>query len=700
MRRPYGRLPPPSKRPSTNVPLAKGPASPWSRAAPAANKAQSKIVPDEEVEIIDLGDDLIEEAAEPVASAPSVQRRTRRHRRPTLRSTISAELAEAMGPEAEAMGPEEEGEGEELDEAEAAPRPAPEVVTSAAVVEMTVPIALEPAAPAAVSADDSDPYLSMDAAIPTTAIHDDVTVQVVNAAASETDARKDEEKDVSPAATADQRATSPDETTDVSGASAVLAASTAKAPGLAAPRRVERDAKIIATEATSPATPDLGAALVDDLADDLTDPGDLGHTDVTAVGPRPWRNLVPAPILKDVATARPAFGRLHLPSLDLRGVFCSDGATIASDPALPDDIFLLPSRPRLHAPLSAGVSARTAGTATLGGTFRRAGGEAGERGLMAGPGLLAPTALARPTSRRTPEETLPRGAIIDKYRVEKLLGKGGFAAVYRATHLLLNTQVAIKLLRPQVLARHAHLAKLLYEEARFAARIDHPNVVKVFDVTHTPSITYIVMEYIDGRSLADTIARGRALPWPRVVEIGMAVATGLKVALEARLIHRDIKPANILLGKRGEIKIVDLGLVLRAGTMGHEAGSSDSDASTTGRRAAIGTFGYMAPEQAIDPERIDFRADIYALGATLYEAAVGAPPFPLGNAARCLEMHAHELPPAPESRRPGLPPELSALLLRMLAKKPDDRFVSYDALISALKSLAALAAASGPTAAN
>jgi len=250
-------------------------------------------------------------------------------------------------------------------------------------------------------------------------------------------------------------------------------------------------------------------------------------------------------------------------------------------------------------------------------------------------------------------------------------------------------------LRPQVLARHAHLAKLLYEEARFAARIDHPNVVKVFDVTHTPSITYIVMEYIDGRSLADTIARGRALPWTRVVEIGMAVATGLKVALEARLIHRDIKPANILLSKRGEIKIVDLGLVLRAGTMGQEPGSSESDPSTTGRRAAIGTFGYMAPEQAIDPERIDFRADIYALGATLYEAAVGAPPFPLGNAARCLEMHARELPPPPESRRPGLPPELSALLLRMLAKKPDERFASYDALIAALKHLAALGASTG-----
>jgi len=667
--------------------LPKAPA-PQSSAAPS--RPPSRILPDDEVEIIDLGDDLIEEV--PEAAAPPVMRRTRRHRRPTLRSTISAELAESMAPES--LEPDEEEELDLSPEAEAAPRPAPEVVTSAAVVETTVPTALELSAPSEV---DSSPYLSMDAAIPVAAIHDDVTVQVVNPAPAEGAARQEG----SPQSAEASRVIARDQTTDVGGASAAKANRAVKATGGLRPTGAAAAARGVRDdEITAPGADDqIGRSVTDDLTDDLTDPGDLGHSDVTAVGPRPWKNLVPAPVMRDVATARLAFGRPHLPSLDLRGVFCSDGATIAGDPILPDDVFLLPSRPRAPLSFSSGLSARGAGAAMAGGAFHRAGGEAGDRGMMHAGGSLAPSAPARPASRRVPEETLPRGAIIDKYRIEKLLGKGGFAAVYRATHLLLNTQVAIKLLRPQVLARHAHLAKLLYEEARFAARIDHPNVVKVFDVTHTPSITYIVMEYIDGRSLADTIARGRALPWPRVVEIGMAVATGLKVALEARLIHRDIKPANILLGKRGEIKIVDLGLVLRAGTLAHEPGSSEADPSTTSRRAAIGTFGYMAPEQAIDPERIDFRADIYALGATLYEAAVGAPPFPLGNAARCLEMHARELPPAPESRRPGLPPELSALLLRMLAKKPDDRFASYDGLIAALKHLATLGA-SVPTSAN
>jgi serine/threonine protein kinase len=400
----------------------------------------------------------------------------------------------------------------------------------------------------------------------------------------------------------------------------------------------------------------------------------------------PWIEVVaePAPEVREAAHTADIPRRVA--SLELRGVFRADGAAIAADPTLPDHVFAFTARERTR-PWSTSTSQSTSPSpspsripSAAAGAPRRARADNG-------------AAVAPRAGRRALEETLPRGAIIDKYRIDRLLGKGGFAAVYRATHLLLNTQVAIKLLRPQVLARHAHLAKLLYEEARFAARIDHPNVVKVLDVTHTASITYIVMEYIDGRSLADTIARERVLPWPRVVEIGAAVTAGLKVALGARLIHRDIKPANILLGRRGEIKIVDLGLVLRAGALAPEPGER---VPAAGRRAAIGTYGYMAPEQAVDPERIDFRADIYALGATLYEAAVGAPPFPLGDPARCLDLHAREAPPPPDARNPSLPPALSALLLRMLAKLPDDRFPSYDALAEALARIAAPPAPGAP----
>jgi serine/threonine protein kinase len=261
-----------------------------------------------------------------------------------------------------------------------------------------------------------------------------------------------------------------------------------------------------------------------------------------------------------------------------------------------------------------------------------------------------------------------------------VLGRGGFAVVYRATHLLLGSQVAIKLLRPRVLARQPGLAALLCQEARFAARINHPNVVRVHDVTHTDRITYVVMEYIDGRSLAEIVHQSGPLLSAEVVRVGLGVAAGLRVGLAQGLIHRDIKPANILLASDGAVKIVDLGLA-HASVPGEEVVER-----TSGRAAVVGTHGYMSPEQALDPERIDFRSDIYALGVTLYEAATGSLPFPATDPARCQELHRTQPVPPPEQRAPRLAPALSALLLWMLAKRAEDRPSSYQVLETALRS--------------
>jgi serine/threonine-protein kinase len=260
-----------------------------------------------------------------------------------------------------------------------------------------------------------------------------------------------------------------------------------------------------------------------------------------------------------------------------------------------------------------------------------------------------------------------------------VLGRGGFAVVYRATHLLLGSPVAIKLLRPRVLARQPGLAALLCQEAQFAARINHPNVVRVHDVTHTDRITYVVMEYIDGRSLAETIHLSGRLRPAEVVRVGLGVAAGLRVGLAQGLIHRDIKPANVLLAADGAVKIVDLGLA-------HAAVPGDGDVPPPGGRpTVVGTYGYMSPEQALDPQRIDFRSDIYALGVTLYEAATGALPFTARDPARCLELHRTQPVPPPESRVPDLPPALSQLLLWMLAKRAEDRPPSYQTLETSLR---------------
>jgi tRNA A-37 threonylcarbamoyl transferase component Bud32 len=290
------------------------------------------------------------------------------------------------------------------------------------------------------------------------------------------------------------------------------------------------------------------------------------------------------------------------------------------------------------------------------------------------------------SSKRTPTDAdlPPGGSIIDKYRLEELVGKGGFAAVYRATHLLLNVPVAIKLLRPKAMKKHAGLAALLCEEARFAAKIDHPNVVRIQDVTHTPAITYIVMEFLEGGTLEQLIRSQGRLPPTRVLQIGLDVVAGLKAGLAQGLIHRDIKPSNILFSKAAVTKIVDLGLA-------QSSGSSDEPPVTMPgeelprKFSVVGTPAYMAPEQGIAPGRVDFRADIYALGVTLYHAAVGRPPFPIDKPERCMAMHRSEPVPPPENVMPKFPLPLSKLLLWMLEKSPDGRPESYDALEVAMQ---------------
>jgi serine/threonine protein kinase len=334
------------------------------------------------------------------------------------------------------------------------------------------------------------------------------------------------------------------------------------------------------------------------------------------------------------------------PNLQGAGAFSDEPVLPPLDPGLPSEVFLVPTADRRDEEAADPRPPRREGR-------RRA-------------------------RRSGDDELLPRGTIIDKYAIERVLGRGGFAVVYRATHLLLGSPVAIKLVRPRVLARQPALAALLCQEARFAARINHPNVVRVHDVTHTDRITYVVMEYIDGPSLAETIATQGRLPPAQVVRVGMAVAAGLRVGQAQGLIHRDIKPANILLARDGAVKIVDLGLA-------HASGAALPGDLPLGKPTVVGTYGYMSPEQAADPERVDFRSDIYSLGVTLYEAATGVLPFSARDPAQCLEMHrSHPVPP-PDTRAPGLPPALGPLLLAMLAKRPEDRPQSYEALEIALR---------------
>jgi serine/threonine-protein kinase len=299
----------------------------------------------------------------------------------------------------------------------------------------------------------------------------------------------------------------------------------------------------------------------------------------------------------------------------------------------------------------------------------------------------------KPRERARLEPDLPEiGSILDKYRIEELLGRGGFAVVYRATHLLLRTAVAVKLLRPRVIQKDPSFARLLCEEARYAARISHPNVVRVQDVTHTPEITYVVMEYIDGSTLARVIEKAGSLPAQRVLRIALDIASGLRAGHEQGLIHRDIKPANVLIARSGVAKIVDLGLAhpftnpdssssLGALPSSPSLTSSPSSGTVASRLPVVGTPAYMAPEQSVHPEEVDFRADVYSLGVTMFHAAVGQIPFNAREPARCIELHRTQPVPRPESINPGIPPVLADLIVEMMSKSPAGRPSSYDALI-------------------
>ncbi len=281
----------------------------------------------------------------------------------------------------------------------------------------------------------------------------------------------------------------------------------------------------------------------------------------------------------------------------------------------------------------------------------------------------SPTARESPAAfRASPARVrghLTRGAILDKYRIESLLGTGGFAAVYRATHMLLRVPVAIKLLRPSVLLRDPGIARQLLDEARYAARINHPNVVRIHDVTHTDEITYIVMEYIEGRSLAKTVERSGPLAAADVVSLAIDVAEGLRAGLDEGLIHRDIKPANIVLTSSGRARIVDFGLAY-AGSL------RDGVEDKLGVGQVVGTRGYMAPEQVRNPRRVDFRADVYSLGITACHALTGASPSRSSEAALVRNV----------------PPALQPLIRRMIATNPDDRPSSYEVLLSGLRQAA------------
>ncbi|HRC57753.1 MAG TPA: serine/threonine-protein kinase, partial [Kofleriaceae bacterium] len=267
------------------------------------------------------------------------------------------------------------------------------------------------------------------------------------------------------------------------------------------------------------------------------------------------------------------------------------------------------------------------------------------------------------------------GQQLDKYLLERPIGIGGFAVVYRARHLLLDTTFALKLLRPSVLRNRPELASLLGEEARMAAKIHHPNVVRVVDVTMGGAHSYIVMEYISGPDLSAMLRQKGLLPAKMVMRIVGHVAAALRAGLSQQLVHRDIKPSNILLTREGVTKLVDFGLA-----RSHEI--------RVDHGAVVGTLGYMSPEHMENPQAVDHRSDIFSLGVTAYRAVTGVLPVTASTAAQALALLRSQPITPPHRLNPKVNVEVGNLIMWMLQLDPARRPRDYDTLIAAAEQAA------------
>jgi eukaryotic-like serine/threonine-protein kinase len=273
----------------------------------------------------------------------------------------------------------------------------------------------------------------------------------------------------------------------------------------------------------------------------------------------------------------------------------------------------------------------------------------------------------------------------DRYRLGERIAGGGMGSVYRAVDESLGRRVAVKVLRRDLADDPAFLERFR-REARAAAALSHPGVAGVFDYGELDGSAFIVMELVEGETLAERIEATGRLPWPGAFALGEQVARALAAAHAHGLVHRDVKPANVLVGRDGRAKVTDFGIA--------KAAASTTTLTRTGM--VLGSANYVAPEQA-QGDDVGPAADQYSLGCVLFEAVTGRPPYEGPTAVAIATQHVSAPVPDPRHHRPDLPTPVATLIRRTLAKHPTDRFPSTSSLATALATTAQ-AATSGTAA--
>jgi serine/threonine protein kinase len=316
------------------------------------------------------------------------------------------------------------------------------------------------------------------------------------------------------------------------------------------------------------------------------------------------------------------------------------------------------------------------------------------------PGMSSPPARpARPgdspsllpnrgASPAAPTDLPPALASYGKFRFMRELGRGGMGVVYQAEQTVMGRTVAVKVINPSVLA-HPEALPRFQAEVRAAARLDHPNIVRAYDAEQVGDLHLLVMEFVEGKSLAEVVQQKGPLPIPHACHYIRQAALGLQHAFEQGMVHRDIKPQNLMVNARGQVKVLDFGLARMRSERKQGGGLTQAD-------AFMGTPEYVSPEQATDARSADTRADVYSLGCTLFYLLTGRPPFQGETIVQIILAQIEKEAPPLQTVRPDVPAELSAVVARMLAKDPAQRFQQPIEVAQALAAFVKAGTKGGP----
>ena len=278
------------------------------------------------------------------------------------------------------------------------------------------------------------------------------------------------------------------------------------------------------------------------------------------------------------------------------------------------------------------------------------------------------------TTVTIPVPRIQPGTILGNFRIEEKIGSGGMGDVFLATQVSMGRTVALKVL-PLAMTRNKQLVERFIHEVRMTARLEHPNIVTAFEAGEDTGYYFLAMSYVDGDSLSDILKRDGSLPEGRALGIGLKVADALSYAWdEYQILHRDIKPSNIMIDRSGRTKLMDMGV----------SKSLIEDIELTTPGLVVGTPHYMSPEQARNVDIVDFRSDIYSLGATLYYCVTGTRPYEGTSVVEVLTKHVLDSFPSPQERNPAVSDGCAHLLEVMMAKDPKGRPKSWKELMDGI----------------